>query len=379
MVTATFSSGSGTFTATAVGGIATFTNVLDDKAETTTMAFTSVNLVAVNSTEIVVDPAAASKLLIIQPPSSTATAGQQFASQPIVEETDQFGNVITSDSTSTVTAARGSVGTASLQGSNLTVTLLDGIATFAGLSYDKAETMDINFSSSASGISSATSGDIVVSPTSATQLVIQTQPSSPATAGQAFGTQPVIWEEDKYNNLETGDNSTVVSAMQNTGKGPLLGTLNATVSGGVAQVREPCGLQSRNHHALVCERHVVLLAYDSDRGQSGRGKQLDHLDPAIANCHGRPTVWDSAGGRGSRSIRQSGNGRQQHAGLRDQQRDGHAAEFSAGDRFGRRGDVQRPSRQHGRDADAGSLPTVICLRRSRTRSRSARAWPSRLR
>ena len=63
-----------------------------------------------------VSPAAASQLVITQQPSATATAGVAFATQPVVEEEDAFGNVITSDSTHTVTAAR-STGTASLQGS----------------------------------------------------------------------------------------------------------------------------------------------------------------------------------------------------------------------------------------------------------------------
>ena len=121
VVTATFGSGSGTFTTTAVGGIATFTNVLDDKAETTTISFTSGDLVAVTSDEIVVDPAAASQLVVTQQPSTSATAHQAFGIQPVVTEEDAYGNPITSDSSSTVTAARGSVGTASLQGNNLAV------------------------------------------------------------------------------------------------------------------------------------------------------------------------------------------------------------------------------------------------------------------
>ncbi len=67
-----------------------------------------------------------------------------------------------------------------------------------------------------------------------TQLVIHTQPSATATAGQAFATQPVIYEEDQYGNLETGDNSTKVTASLRTGTGPLQGTTTVTVSGGVA-------------------------------------------------------------------------------------------------------------------------------------------------
>src|SRR2546422_7513032 len=87
------------------------------------------------SNNAVVSPATASQLVITTQPSSTATAGVAFASQPVVKEEDSFGNVITTDSTHTVTAARGTHGTATLQGT-LTVTLAGGVATFANLSYN---------------------------------------------------------------------------------------------------------------------------------------------------------------------------------------------------------------------------------------------------
>ena len=53
--------------------------------------------------------------------------------------------------------------------------------------------------------------------------------------GQPFAIQPVIFEEDQSNNLESGDNTTVITAMLNSGAGPLQGTITATVSGGVAR------------------------------------------------------------------------------------------------------------------------------------------------
>ena len=161
------------------------------------------------SGSIVISPAAASQLVVTQQPSATATAGVAFTTQPVVKEEDQYGNVVTTDSTSTVTAARGGVGTASLQGSNLTVTLVNGVATFAGLSYNKAETMDLGFTTNASGVSSTSSSNILVSPAAASQLVIAQQPSATATVGQPFATQPVVYEEDQFGNIETGDNSTV--------------------------------------------------------------------------------------------------------------------------------------------------------------------------
>ena len=154
VVTVSLASGAGpligTFTATVSGGVATFTNLDDDTAETISLKFSSGNLATATSGNIVVSPAAASKLVMTQQPSSSATAGVPFTTQPVVKEEDQDGNVITTDSTHTVTAARGTVGTAALQGSSLTVTLSSGVATFGGLSYDKAETMNIGFTTNAS-------------------------------------------------------------------------------------------------------------------------------------------------------------------------------------------------------------------------------------
>ena len=113
---------------------------------------------------VIVSPAAASQLGITQQPSATATAGVAFTTQPVVAEEDIYHNVITTDSSSTVTVARGSQGTASLQGSSLTVTLVNGVANFSGLSYDRAETMNLSFTTSAAGVTSAASNDIVVTP-----------------------------------------------------------------------------------------------------------------------------------------------------------------------------------------------------------------------
>ena len=87
---------------------------------------------------------------------------------------------------------------------------------------------------SASGVDGATTSAITVTPATASQLVVGMPPPATATAGQPFEAQPVIDEEDQYGNLETGDNSTVVTATLESGIGPLEGTTTATVSGGVA-------------------------------------------------------------------------------------------------------------------------------------------------
>jgi hypothetical protein len=225
---------SGTLSATVVGGVATFANLVDNKEETITLTFSSGSLTKATSTRIVVGNTTGDKLVVIQQPSSAATAGQVFGTQPVVEEVDQYGNVVASDSTSSVTAARGDEGTSTLLGNALTVTLVNGVATFSGLSYNKAESMDITFISSATGVKPVTSDPVVVSHTTPSQLVIEQQPSPTATAGQPFPTQPIVYEEDQFDNLVAGENSTVVTVALGSGTGPLSGTLTATVMGGVA-------------------------------------------------------------------------------------------------------------------------------------------------
>src|SRR5206468_591149 len=125
------------------------------------------------SASITVNVGAANKLTILTQPSSTATAGQPFAQQPVIRVEDASGNLVTTDNGRVITAAR-SAGTGTLQGT-VTATTVNGIATFTNLSYNLAETITINFT--ASGLTSATSGNVVVSPATASQLVFSTQPS----------------------------------------------------------------------------------------------------------------------------------------------------------------------------------------------------------
>src|SRR5213075_1878834 len=66
------------------------------------------------------------------------------------------------------------------------------------------------------------------------RLVIQTQPSSTATAGVFFAQQPVIRIEDAAGNLLTANNTTVVTATRSAGSGTLQGALTATALNGLA-------------------------------------------------------------------------------------------------------------------------------------------------
>ena len=188
----------GTASATVSGGVAHFTSLADNLAETITLKFTSGTLASSPTNTITVSPAATSKLVIQTQPSTTATAGQAFAIQPVIYLEDSSGNVETSDNSTMVTVSLAS-GIGTLQGTK-SVTVVHGVATFTGLSDTKAETISLKFSGD--GLTAGPSNNITVSPAAAYQLLIHTQPSSAATAGQAFATQPAVYEVDQYGNLE---------------------------------------------------------------------------------------------------------------------------------------------------------------------------------
>src|SRR5258708_8156227 len=72
----------------------------------------------------------------------------------------------------------------------------------------------------------------------ASNLAIQTQPSTTATAGLAFPQQPVIQVRDQFGNLRntangSSDNSAVVTAARSAGSGTLQGVTNLMAADGV--------------------------------------------------------------------------------------------------------------------------------------------------
>ena len=176
-------------------------------------------------------PGPPTQLVIHTQPSATATAGRAFATQPVIYEEDQNGNLETGDNSTQVTVSL-EIGSGPLE-ETLTVTVSGGIASFTNLADNTAGNISLLFTS-VPVLTSAISSNIRITPGQPSQLVIHTQPSATATTGQAFATQPVIYEEDQYGNLEIGDNSTQVTAGLHTGTGPLQGTTTVTVSGGIA-------------------------------------------------------------------------------------------------------------------------------------------------
>ena len=168
----------------------------------------------------------ANKLVIQTQPSSTATAGVAFTQQPVIYVADVLGNQLTNDNGRVITATR-SAGTGTLQGT-VTATTVKGIATFNNLSHNVATTITLNFT--ASGLTNATSANIIVSPAVASQLVFTTQPDGVRT-GSPLATQPVVKAQDAFgNNSAVGlPTSLTLSLALTSGTGTLVGTTNLDI------------------------------------------------------------------------------------------------------------------------------------------------------
>src|SRR5439155_26998971 len=160
-LTAGVGSLSGTATRTSdSAGLATFNDLSINLTGSKKLTASSGALTPVESGAFTISATAASKLVIQTQPSPTTTAGVVFAQQPVIRIEDQFGNLVTSDNTTVVTATR-AAGTGTLQGS-LTATAVAGVATFTNLQHNVANTIIISFSSGS--LTGVTSDSIVVSP-----------------------------------------------------------------------------------------------------------------------------------------------------------------------------------------------------------------------
>src|SRR5206468_3489295 len=174
--------------AAAGNAVATFINLEIDSAGTNKQLTASASgFTNALSTAFTINSAAADHLTVQTQPSATATAGTAFAIQPVVRIEDTFGNLCSSDNSTVVTAAR-NAGTATLQGTT-SRTAVNGVVSFINLSHNVAN--DITLTFAGTGLSSANSGTISVSPAAADRLVFTTQPGSSA-YGSALSPQPAL-------------------------------------------------------------------------------------------------------------------------------------------------------------------------------------------
>jgi hypothetical protein len=203
------------------------------KAETASVVVSDGTISNGSGLSITVSPAGAAKLAFTQQPSNS-TGGVAFATQPRVGIQDQFGNTVTTD-TSSVTLAIGT----NPGGGTLTCTAnpqaaSSGVASFSGCKIDKAGT-GYTLTATDGALTSATSSLFNVTVGPAAKLAFVQQPAG-AFTGAAFATQPQVAVQDAGGNVVTTDTSSVTLAIgTNPGSGTLTCTANPqAASSGVA-------------------------------------------------------------------------------------------------------------------------------------------------
>jgi hypothetical protein len=155
----------GTASATAVGGVATFTNLSYSIAENITVQFSAAGLTQLISETIAVSPAAATRLIYITEPA-VGEVGLPFPIQPVIRTVDSFGNFsdVGLPSSLAVTISI-TAGTGSLLGSStgdLGASAGNGTVTFSDLYIDTSGTGK-QLTAAAAGLTSAVTAAFTVS------------------------------------------------------------------------------------------------------------------------------------------------------------------------------------------------------------------------
>ncbi|MGO4373905.1 fibronectin type III domain-containing protein, partial [Paenibacillus sp. MCAF20] len=116
----------------------------------------------------------------------------------------------------------------------VTVTFANGVAT-VNMQLNHASQQTIGFSIAGVAASSTNALSITPSASDAASMTVTTDITAPASNGGIFAQQAVVTLSDKYGNIASNDNSSMITASKkDNGAWTLTGTNTATVSGGVA-------------------------------------------------------------------------------------------------------------------------------------------------
>ncbi|QSQ27551.1 hypothetical protein JY651_22715 [Pyxidicoccus parkwayensis] len=222
----------GTVAVAAVNGVATFTGVAVDKAGN---GYTlSVSAPGLTSTSIAfnVVPGVATKLAFgVQP--SDVVAGSSITPAVTVRVVDAAGNTVPT-ATNSITMAIGNNPNSGILNGTKTVSAVNGVATFPGLSITKTGA-GYTLTAAATGLTGGTSSAFNVTPGAASSLGFDTNPPSVVTAGAAITPAVKVSVRDAFNNTVTGSTASITLSMSaNPGASTLGGTLTVNAVNGVA-------------------------------------------------------------------------------------------------------------------------------------------------
>jgi hypothetical protein len=203
------------------------------KAETASIVVSDGTISNGSGLSVTVTAAAASKLAFTQQPSSS-TGGVAFGTQPKVAVEDQYGNTVTTNTSSVTLAIGTNPGPGTLTCATNPLAASAGVASFSGCAIDKTGT-GYTLTATDGSLTSATSSAFNVTVGPAAKLAFTQQPPG-ARTGVAFTTQPQVAVRDAGGNTVTTNTSSVTLAIgTNPGSGTLTCATNPlAASAGVA-------------------------------------------------------------------------------------------------------------------------------------------------
>ncbi|HEY1683571.1 MAG TPA: choice-of-anchor tandem repeat GloVer-containing protein [Tepidisphaeraceae bacterium] len=219
-------------TVNAVNGVATFNDLILDKAGTYTLTAADMDngtalTAPTNATQFTITHSTAAKLVFATGPSSTST-NTVIAPHVVVDVEDIYGNLVT-DNITNVTLSAATGGSPTLSGNS--VAAVAGVATFPSLSIATAGTYTLAAADSSLTGATSTSFQITGPFGAASKLVFAVQPVS-ITAGETESGITVTVEDANGNTVVTDNSAVTLSVASGPGAGSTLGT--ATVANGVA-------------------------------------------------------------------------------------------------------------------------------------------------
>ena len=224
-----FATKSATVTASTNGGVATFSSVIFNTAGTYTLT-PSVGGVSGPSFNITISAGAAKKLAFQHAPPTTGTAGLALSPSVVVSVQDNFGNQITTDSSSVTLTLTG--GTFNNGATTVTANAVNGLATFNDLTINKVGT-NYTLTASDGSMTKVTSARIAIAAGAISQLAFQAVPPK-GTAGVALSPAIKVLAQDAFGNVVTTDTSTVTLTLNTGAFNNGSSTSTATVVNGIA-------------------------------------------------------------------------------------------------------------------------------------------------